>query len=74
MSPHKDSVRELLSVIEAEINFKILRCVISSVKLVYPLKENIYYTQLIEIKICFIFSQTRKTWPMTKGFRAFINT
>lgn len=52
----KDNVREFLNVIEDEVNLYILRDIISSVKLVYLLKGNDYYTQLTEIKICTIFS------------------
>ena len=55
MSQYKGNVREL-SVIEDEVNLKTLSNVISSLKLVYPLKGNVDYTQLIVIKICSIFS------------------
>lgn len=55
MSQYKDNVREL-SVIEDEVNLKTLSNVISSLKLVYPLKGNVCCTQLIAIKICSVFS------------------
>lgn len=55
MSQYKDNVREW-RVIEDEVNLKTLSNVTSSLKLVYPLKGNVYCTQLIVIKIRSIFS------------------